>query len=61
MNNIKELCLKALRAEGRQKVKQRLEVLVNSDIIGLAGAQKIYKDAFGGKIVGVKRRFNHGM
>ena len=48
--------LAVLRAEGRGPVRRRLEVLVNSGLLGVAGAQKVYRDAFGGELKAVKVR-----
>jgi hypothetical protein len=48
--------LAVLRAAGRGCVRRRLEVLVNSGLLGVAGAQKIYHDAFGGELKAVKVR-----
>ena len=46
--------LSVLRAAGRGRVRRRLETLVNEGILGVGGAQKIYKDAFGGELKAVK-------
>jgi hypothetical protein len=46
--------LAVLRAAGRGCVRRRLEALVNAGMLGLAGAQKIYRDAFGGELKAVK-------
>ena len=46
--------LALLRRAGRGHVRRRLEKLVNDDIIGFAGAQKIYRDAFGGTLEAIK-------
>jgi hypothetical protein len=46
--------LSVLRAAGRGAVRRRLETLVNEGILGVGGAQKIYKDAFGGELKAVK-------
>lgn len=51
---VREASLAELRAAGRGHVRRRLEALVNADIIGLAGAQKVYRDAFGGELMAVK-------
>lgn len=48
------IALAEIRAAGRGTVRRRLEVLVNTDILGLAGAQKVWRDAFGGELIGVK-------
>jgi hypothetical protein len=48
--------LELLRAEGKGRVRARLEALVNADVIGLAGAQKVYREAFGDRLVAVKER-----
>lgn len=48
------LSLSEIRAAGRANVRRRLEALVNSDVLGLAGAQKVWHDAFGGTLIGVK-------
>ena len=45
-----------LRAAGRSAVRRRLEVLVNEGILGVGGAQKVYRDAFGGELKAVKDR-----
>ena len=45
-----------LRAQGRNRVRQRLEVNVNADLITLQGAQKLYREVFGGELVGVKMK-----
>lgn len=46
--------LSVLRAAGRGAVRRRLEALVNDGILGVGGAQKIYKAAFGGELKAVK-------
>jgi hypothetical protein len=46
--------LTLLRRAGRGHVRRRLEQLVNDDIIGFAGAQKIYRDAFGGELKAIR-------
>ena len=46
--------LAVLRAVGRGPVRRRLEILVNAGLLGVAGAQKIYRDAFGGELKAVK-------
>jgi hypothetical protein len=53
---VRSLALCACRAAGRARVRRRLERLVNEDVIGLAGAQKIYREAFGDHLVAVKVR-----
>jgi len=51
---VSDLCLREMRARGRAAVRRRLEVLVNAGIIGVAGADKVYHDAFGGRLKAVK-------
>ena len=46
--------LETLRSVGRGTLRRHLEVLVNAQIIGVAGAQKVYRDAFGGELKAVK-------
>ena len=46
--------LAVLRAAGRGCVRRRLEVLVNAGLLGVAGAQKVYRDAFGGELKAIK-------
>lgn len=46
--------LAVLRAAGRGRVRHRLECLVNAGILGVAGADKVYFDAFGGHLKAVK-------
>ena len=46
--------IEVLRAEGRGPLRRRLEVLVNTNMIGVAGAQKIYRDAFNGELKVIK-------
>jgi hypothetical protein len=48
--------LAVLRAAGRGHVRRRLEVLINSGLLGVVGAQKVYRDAFGGELKAVKIR-----
>lgn len=48
--------LAILRAAGPGTVRRRLERLVNDDLLGLAGAQKIYRKAFGIELVAVKEK-----
>jgi hypothetical protein len=48
--------LEVLRAAGRGCVRRRLEVLVNSGLLGVAGAQRVYLDAFGDRLIAVKER-----
>jgi hypothetical protein len=48
--------LAVLRAAGRGCVRRRLEALVNAGVLGVAGAQKVYRDAFGGELKAVKDR-----
>jgi hypothetical protein len=50
------IALSEIRAAGRSAVRRRLEALVNADVLGLAGAQKVYKDAFGGTLIGIKTK-----
>ncbi len=44
----------ALRAAGKGTVRRRLEVLVNTEVIGLEGAQRIYFETFGDRLVAIK-------
>jgi hypothetical protein len=46
--------LALLRAAGPGPVRRRLETLVNADVVGLAGAQKIYREAFGYELIAEK-------
>jgi hypothetical protein len=46
--------LAVLRAAGRGCVRRRLEALVNAGVLGVAGAQQVYRDAFGGELKAVK-------
>lgn len=48
--------LLALRKAGRGAVRRRLEVLVNDEVVGVKGAQRVYRDAFGDELVAVKDR-----
>ena len=43
-----------LRSVGRGHVRRRLEVLVNSGLLGVSGAQKVYRDVFGDELKAVK-------
>lgn len=55
-NEVATVSLEALRAEGRGRLRRRLEVMVNSGVLGVAGAQKVYHDAFGDTLKAVKVR-----
>jgi hypothetical protein len=46
--------LEIMRSEGRGPLRRRLEVLLNAQIIGVAGAQKVYRDAFGAELIAIK-------
>jgi hypothetical protein len=48
--------LTAIRARGKKQFVFQLQALYDADILGLAGVQKIYHDAFGGRLVGVKEK-----
>jgi siroheme synthase (precorrin-2 oxidase/ferrochelatase) len=48
--------LELLRTSGKKRVRSRLENLVNADIIGVAGAQKIYQEAFGDHLIAIKEK-----
>ncbi len=52
--SLASLNLAVIRAAGRAHVLARLESLVNQGMIGVAGAQKVYRDAFGGHVIAVK-------
>lgn len=56
---VMELCLRLFRARGRRVVRKRLEACVNGDLITLSGAQKVYHDAFGDGLIGVKVKKEH--
>jgi hypothetical protein len=36
-----------LRTQGKERVRQRLEHLIDTGMIGSAGADKVYRDVFG--------------
>lgn len=46
--------IEVMRAAGRGKVRRRLEDMVNANILGVVGAQKVYRDVFGGELKAVK-------
>ena len=46
--------VETLRSAGRARVRRRLEALVNEDILGVAGAQLVYRNVFGGELKAVK-------
>jgi hypothetical protein len=56
LEQLTALQLGFLRAQGRNVLRQRLEALVNADLITLAGAQRVYHDVFGGTLVAVATR-----
>jgi hypothetical protein len=49
-----EVALNVLRVQPKNRVRRRLELLLNDDMIGVAGAQKVYRDAFGDELIAVK-------
>ena len=51
---ISNMCLYVFRQSGKAAVRRRLEALVNADVIGVAGADKVYHDAFGDHLKAVK-------
>jgi hypothetical protein len=53
-DEVAQASLMVIRTAGRGQVRRRLEVLVNTGILGLEGAQKVYRDAFGGRLKAVK-------
>jgi len=46
--------VETLRSAGRARVRRRLEALVNEDILGVTGAQLVYRNVFGGELKAVK-------
>lgn len=48
------IALAEIRAAGRANVRRRLEALLNDDMLGLKGVQKVWHDAFGGTLMAVK-------
>jgi hypothetical protein len=49
-------CKSLLQGVGRERVLARLEAMVNSDVIGVEGARKVWRATFGGDIITVKPR-----
>jgi len=45
-----------LREVGRERLLARLNFLVNADVLGLEGARKIWRGAFGGDLLAIKDR-----
>jgi hypothetical protein len=54
--NLTALNLEVIRGAGRARVRRRLEAMVNDGILGLAGAQMVYRAAFGDRLVAVKQK-----
>lgn len=50
-DDVTSLARGVLRAQGKARVRRRLEALVNSDMLGIAGAQKLYFECFGDRLV----------
>lgn len=51
---IKAAAIAIMRAAGREHVLRRLEALVNDDVIGVEGADRLWQATFGGCLVAVK-------
>lgn len=56
MSSTQALCLATLRAAGRGRVRLHLEVLVNRAVLTVAEAQRVWQDAFGGRLLAVSQR-----
>ena len=51
--NIATLCLVAMRVWGRGNVRRSLESLVNRGIVSVDDAARVWRDAFGGRLIAV--------
>ena len=54
----KTLCLVTIIARGRGFTRRTLEAMVNAGKITVEDAQKVWTDAFGGKLIAVPDRYN---